>query len=179
MKITNNMRDAFVRAVLQDVPTVDYNAEFKNFAVELCLARLPGEIVRIYKNNSLRGFLKFETVNIRAEYYESEVSAALPLYDTYSTVKADLAATPEVQAITKAKQAQADRLCQLRQDLRAAIQSVSTVKQALELLPEFAKYLPKPDDKPIKFAPAVIANLATNLTAAGWPKDQKKEAKAA
>lgn len=179
MKLTTNMRDAFVRAVLQDVPTVDYNAEFKKLAVEHCLSKLPKEIVKVYNNNSLRGFLNFETVNVRAEYYESEVSAALPLYDTYSVVKSDLAAMPEVQAITQAKQAQSDRLVQIRHDLKAAIYSVSTLKQALELLPEFAKYLPKPDDKPIKFAPAVIANLATNLTAAGWPKDQKKEAKAA
>lgn len=177
MRLTTSMRDAFVRAVLDDVPRVDYNEQFKTVAIAHCLSRLPKEIVKIYNNSTLRGYLKFETVSIREEWYESEVSAALPMYDNYHLVKSELAALPEVQALTKAKQAQHDRIYKLRQDLKAAILSVSTVKQANELLPEFTKYLPQPEDKPSKFAPAVIANLAADLTAAGWPKD--KEAKAA
>lgn len=176
MKLTNNMRDAFVSAVLQDVPEVDYNEQFAKIAVTHCLSKLPKEIVKVYNSNSLRGFLNLEIVRVRAEWYASEVSAAVPLYDSYSVVRAALADMAEVQAITKAKQEQADRFTKLREDLTAAINSVKTLKQALEVLPEFAKYLPQPDDKPIKFAPAVIANLAANLTAAGWPKDKEQKA---
>jgi hypothetical protein len=55
----------------------------------------------------------------------------------------------------------------LQNKLTQTIHSINTVKQAHDLMPEFAKYLPEVVEK-TKQLPAV-ANLVADLNKAGWP----------
>ena len=52
-------------------------------------------------------------------------------------------------------------------------------EQALEILPEFAKYLPQERDGKVIRSMPVIANLVADLMQAGWPKDKAKAQAAA
>jgi hypothetical protein len=69
------------------------------------------------------------------------------------------------------------RLAEAKAKLRGAIEPCTTLKIALERLPEFEQYLPKQQEKTV-YLPS-IANLCADLATLGWPKDKKTAAQAA
>lgn len=173
MKLTNAMRDTFVRHVMQDVPEIDYQAELQKVAEAHVCEKLPKEITKIFKNASLKGFIAISNMSFRSQSGRY-LSANIPIYSDYSSVKSDLLLLPEFADLLTKHDKQTETRISLKYKVEQSIQSVSTVKQALELMPAFAKYLPKQGETISKLTPAVIANLAADLSASGWPKDAKK-----
>lgn len=168
MKLTITMKEEFVRAVMQDVPQHDFYADFQKVVQDFAVSKMPPEIRKIWRNNELRGFL-------RTNSYWDDLSCDYPIFGSSKSEECALIRElKEVKEIQLKARQESERRAQLRNKIKSAIYSVSTVKQARELLPEFEKYLPKPGESISKLTPAVIANLAADLTAAGWPKGRKR-----
>ncbi len=68
--------------------------------------------------------------------------------------------------------AQQKTLDQLQEKLRIAIQAVNTVKQAKEVMPEFAKYLPVEAEKSSGLPSPIFKTLLSDLMSVGFPKDE-------
>lgn len=163
IRLNESMRAAFVRAVMDDVPTVDYDEKIGKLVRAAALRDTPPEMQKCMKAHP--EWFRSRTVFCQ---YADNVS----VHQTEQWVRA-FEKAPELAALCAEAKAASDARITLRQNLRAAILMCTTVKQAHEALPEFAKYLPETPAAADRTVP-VIANLVSDLTAAGWPKDQKK-----
>jgi len=168
MRLTNTIRDAFVRSVMNDVPFVDYNeaasklvinaiaSYFKEtFGVEIAelgqgnwvnlqSVQLPGHLLSVYTYSSHYNF----------------VERNLP--ELWETLKA-LDVRHREQNIQRAK---------LEEQIRGVTMSVTTRKALADALPEFEKYLPQDEAKAVRTLP-VVQNVIADFVKAGWPKTKE------
>ena len=163
MRLTISDKQAFVRAVLDDVPSIDYSAEFRVFALDASAKKLPKAIKAIHDDPKLRGWLQ-------CDKWANMPGSCCRVYDTDFEDDKYRSKVEELSASNKAQNAQRS---ELHNKLTAAIASCTTLKQAQALLPEFAKYLPEDRESVTKCLPAV-ANLVADLSRAGWPKGVAK-----
>lgn len=162
MKLTNSMRDAFVRAAMDDVPKVDYDEQTRKVAMAAALKMMPPGVRLAYKNHP---------EYFRSEYFHhTGCSVSLPMARN-TELPAD--ALDKIKAITALDTAQGEARGELKHKLRSAAYSCNTRKALAELLPEFEKYLPADESAAIKTLP-VIANLVSDFVKAGWPKGGKQ-----
>ncbi len=54
MKFTNTIRNAFVRSVMGDVPSVDYEEAIRSKAMVVALSMLPPAVAKLWDCQSLR-----------------------------------------------------------------------------------------------------------------------------
>ena len=166
MRLTNSDRDAFVQSALDDVPTVDYVEQIRKAAVEYALSSMTDAVRDTYKTNP-------DWINTEFLHINGAGGVKVPCKSgcRWSMEKEIDEHTKDLYKLYKT---QTDTLCDLELKLRGVIGGCSTLKQALETLPEFAKYLPQDrDGKIIRSMPA-IANLVSDMMEAGWPKGEKK-----
>lgn len=169
MKLTVSDRDAFVQAVLDDVPFVDYDSQVRALLLKWAIEQMPETVRTAYTQHpdyfELKSFriFKFGYAYLPVENYTSDDSR----------FKADFPVLyAEIESLVAKRDEQNAAKAALRQKIRAAICGCGTLKQAEERLAEFAKYLPADRDKTgVSNLPAV-ANLVTDLMNAGWPKDK-------
>ena len=177
MKLTNYDRDAFVASAMEDVPSIDYNAQAQKLWVETIKAALPVDLLNAmvkypdwFGDNyvSLPGVLQ----NFCTKFCANNNSR------TWQKEFPDL--NVQIEELAAKLKLQNDSHQSLREQLRGAISRCNTLKQAEEALPEFKKYLPedRDGDKKCRQMP-VIANLVADLMNAGWPKDQSTQGVAA
>ena len=163
MKLTKSDREAFVQAVMDDVPQVDYDEQAKKHCIELCIERMPAPARAAYLDKESREYIE-TNYGWLPNGLNGHSLPCRPGTHFSDAVLDKLAAEKEKQ------QAQYD---DLRLKLKVTIDSCSTLKQAKERLPEFEKYLPADrDGTGVSNLPA-IANLVADLTRAGWPKGAK------
>ena len=166
MKLTKFDKEAFVRACIDDVPQINYSEIARTKLMAWAKVIMPDVVQKAYELNPAY----FETRWVYTpsgldHVYLPVVEGGHIVRDKYPDVWAEL-----VQLGADAK-AQNEKINNLRGELSGAIGACSTLKQALERLPEFAKYLPADrDGKTVCTLP--VANLIANLTNAGWPKDK-------
>lgn len=171
MKMTNTQRNAFVNAVMDDVPSVDYSEMIREKAVKAALPHLPPAVVKLWNNPETRAFLREGSI------YVHGVNIAFPGVDWRANKDlaemkaAEAAARDACQGIADKAKAQEETRKALRARLSSAAYSVSTRKALADLLPEFARYLP-PEPEAARNLPA-IANVVADFTKAGWPKGGK------
>jgi hypothetical protein len=158
MKLTNTMRDAFVRAAMDDVPTTDFSEQRAKVLQDEARERLPVKVRAIFDDKELRAY-------IGTKYVHGSCVYAAPDYEpTAATLK-------KIESIRAKEKAQSQRNSELRQKLRAVAYSVSTRKALADSLPEFSKYLPADEPAAIRTVPA-IRDVMTDFVKAGWPKDK-------
>jgi hypothetical protein len=170
MRLTNYIRDAFVRAALADVPQVDYEEALRSAVVKDAVAQLPPKVRSVYTDANTRHFLECTTWYPRNETGRRrvDVSAMIPWPDdSFKLSEAGQAKVDEIIARLKGQQ---DAHESLERQLRAVAYSVQTRKALVEALPEFEKYLPADDAAALRTVPA-IANVVAEFMKAGWPKD--------
>lgn len=160
MRLTNVMREAFVRAAMQDVPAEDYENKIRD--------SVNAEIAEKKKALGLDA-IDDERLTYRYGYLENVRFAANGLTDREVAAIKNL---PKMAEFGRSKCAQEKRLKDLRDKLTGAINACTTRKQAAEALPEFEKYLPADEPKDLRSLPA-LANVAADFVKAGWPKGQK------
>lgn len=179
MKLTNAIRDAFVRAVMNDVPQVDYVEQVRTEVYKKAVERLPQAARALWEDPKTKPFVVTGMVHVggRVRIGVAEV----PGFDggSWNTEMVG-AAKGEQEAffaqfdeLIAKRDAQDEHRAGLESKLRAVAYSCTTRKALLERLPEFEKYLPEEDAKSTQL-PAV-ANLVAELTQAGWPKGSEKE----
>lgn len=163
MKLTQSIRSAFVRAAMNDVPTIDFDEMIVAIAQAAAVNLMPPKVRDTYQKH--REW--FRTSHIRVGNYGW---IYLPLPDD---TKLRGTAIERIDSLAEKKKAQEENLKALRQKLEAAAESCTTRKALAELLPEFEKYLPADNATAIKNLPAV-ANIVADFTKAGWPKNKAK-----
>lgn len=161
MKLTNTIRDAFVRAAMADVPTVDYDDQIQKLVTADAVKQLPPKVAAIYKDAALRPFVSAD--------YCGQVSGHFPGVNFKPTAET----LAVVKRLNDADDVQSTRRNELSRRLRAVAYSVTTRKALIDALPEFEKYLPVDDAAATKNLPAV-ANVVADFVKAGWPKTASK-----
>jgi len=172
--LTEQLRNAFVQAVMRDVPTVDYDEIAEN------IARLAARAVfmNTFPSVTAEGF---DALNAAGWLAENSVLLPAPLNDTEvprpwgpdgyrnflpAHVYADL------EKVAEAKREQTETHTALRAKLVGVAKSVRTVKALHAVLPEFAHYI-QDNDAPVTY-PLVVVDVVDAFRAAGWPKEGKK-----
>lgn len=172
MKLTNTIRDAFIRSAMNDVPSVDYVEQARSLIFADSINQLPPKVLAIAKDKDLSHFVEtcnyhagnlgFPTVCVgRGERFAPSSEVAVKL---------------EAMRIANEEQTKARR--ELNAKIKAVAYSVTTRKALATMLPEFEKYLPADEQAAIKTLPAV-ANIVADFTKAGWPKTKKPTARSA
>jgi hypothetical protein len=164
LKLTNYMRDAFVRAVMDDVPEVDYKQQIRDTALKAAVEAMPAKLRTVWDDPKLQ-----DCIAVGHTYLTDCVYKNLPVYPGIE--EALKAQTDVLEALHAKHHAQEDQRYELRTKVKAVAYSAKTRKQLAEMLPEFEKYLPADEAAAIRTLP-VVANVVAELVAAGWPKEQ-------
>jgi Nucleotide modification associated domain 5 len=166
MRLTNAIRDAFVRAAMADVPQKSYEKEIHDLIKEDAKKHLPPKVLELIEDPKTREFIKGHSHYIRG-YNINNVWLYGSTYERSPKVNA------KVEALLCESEEQTERINQLKGKLHAAAYSVTTRKALAEMLPEFEKYLPETEAKANRSLP-VVANIVAEFTKAGWPKNKPK-----
>lgn len=164
MKLSNYIRDAFVRAAMDDVPQIDYDKQAADLVQADFVEQMPPKIKAMYRDKELRGWLGTETVCTPGRL------SNVCVYGKALTVTPGTAT--KLSELSDSKMTQDKQRLDLKQRLRAAAYSVTTRKALVALLPEFEKYLPADEQAALRTVP-VVANLVTDFVKARWPKGEK------
>lgn len=169
MKLTKSDREAFVRAVIDDVPTVDYQEQAETLVRSVALSTFPEDLRPMVTKypDYFEDHYVWLPGQLQNRYFKIDKSCAYELFK---------GKFPEIwkqlSALAKQLEEQNERVRTLRQQLSGVIESCSTLKQAKERLPEFEKYLPQERNGVAVANLPAISNLVTDLMAAGWPKSK-------
>ncbi|MBN3738063.1 Nmad5 family putative nucleotide modification protein [Burkholderia sp. Tr-20355] len=170
MRLTTTMREAFVASVLDDVPYVDHQEQARVLAQKWAVDHLPPKLRALYKE--FGDHFNHAYIGLPGSLSSVTVVTSGSGSDTKAVMQTDTPFWSQIVELSKQRGEQLESRKTLRAKISAAIAACTTVKQAHERLPEFAKYLPSPDAAVDRTVP-VIANLVADLTAAGWPKGKK------
>ena len=164
MKLTNHLRDAYVRAVMADVPEIDHEAQVRKIVQEVALAALPPAVRALYLDAKTRDLIATHMVQTHRFHIwaiPGVKAATLPA-----------AADKKIAELAAAKAAQTVLRKDLQSKVHATAYSVTTRKALAALLPEFEKYLPDDEQAAIRTLP-VVQNVIADFVKAGWPKGKK------
>ena len=165
MKLTNYMRDAFIRAVMNDVPAVDYQAQ----ADAIVRDHVAKEFAKAFPRIDMTSPEVLEWIQ------ESYISTpgALNGVRVRAPKSMSLKGNEKLWKKLDALSGQMHRQQQTRDALMSRLKSVayscSTRKALLAALPEFEKYLPEDEPAAVRTLP-VVANVVADFVKAGWPK---------
>lgn len=176
MRLTKHIREAFVRAAMDDVPQIDYQQQANELATKAMAEKMPPEVKKLAANEKTRAWLNTGFVSLPGLF--SSLHTVRP-EDGYGFIEQNCPAVwGKMVKLYELHHAQREKLAALRIKLESCAESVTTRKALAELLPEFEKYLPADNEAAIKTLPAV-ANVVADFAAAGWPKGKKPARKAA
>lgn len=165
MRLTKSDKQAFVDSVMNDVPSVDYNEQARKLCIEWATNRLPQKVREVVQE--LPGWIENKYMQTPSGLDSVYVPALSSIHNTAS-------AHPDIYeklvALAELNSAQRKARQELRSKVEGSIETCTTLKQAKERFPEFVKYLPTERDGSFTANLPAIANLVSDLTAAGWPK---------
>jgi len=164
-------KQAFVAAVMQDVPQIDYHDQKQTIVNEFALARMPEPVRAIAKNPAYAGWLATASHMTPGAWhgYVEAYSDSSPVSIKEQSPKA----WEKLEAIAEEEKTQEERIKALRAKLEGVTAGCHTRKALAAALPEFEKYLPAAPGETCKTLPA-LANIVTDFIQAGWPKGQPK-----
>ena len=167
MRLNKYHKDAFVEAVLQDLPTTDYDETAQKLVRESFVEKMPAKVRAVYDDKDVRHWLRNEWVPMPGCLQNFYCVADLNTCEISGKLEERLL------ELSQLKREEIKKKDGFSNKIRAAINSCQTRKQALELLPEFEKYLPKDTTSTgVSNLPAVC-NLVAELVKAGWPKEKE------
>lgn len=168
MKLTKTLREAFVRAAMNDVPQTDYDEQAQKLvneaAQKLFTDTFPGADHKALTDGGWLNQSWFGTPRGLRNCYAYAPDYCPQLHTPELTQK-----LTELSAAAMEQEKQRD---ELEEKLNAVAYSVTTREALAKALPEFEKYLPEAPDAVAKNLPAV-ANLVADFTKAGWPKGKE------
>lgn len=167
MRLTNFLRDSFVRAAMADVPKVNYEDQAQGIARAFMKAEFSRIFPKIDMNGEALSWLNKTSVdmpgsigNVHCVSPEWGYLKGKPVWE-------------ELQKLAALNSEQNAKHRDLRDRLNSVAYACTTRKQLLEALPEFEAYLPAEEAKAAKNLPA-LANVLSDFVKAGWPKNQPK-----
>lgn len=162
MRLTNNLRNAFISSVMEDVPQQDFRQPL-NDRVNLLhrqimstLGIVPAHFERLHSNWLYIESMSFSAPGLFEKENESIANDNIcrDLYVLYTKQKENREA--------------------LEQKLRGMLYGCTTTQQLLEALPQFEKYIPAEPEKSRQLP--VTTGVVKAFKQAGWPKDKEKAA---
>ena len=168
MRLTATIRNAFVHAAMDDVPSVDYREKIRSLVTEAAIASLPPKVRAVWDDPDLRAYLAHD-YNYYGDHHKAVyIGVGTP---TLGGWKPPEAVSLEINRVGQLEKDQAARRDALHQKLQGVANSVTTRAALLAALPEFEKYLPDASAPASRQLPA-IANLVADFVQAGWPKKE-------
>lgn len=167
MRLTKHIREAFVRAAMDDVPYVDYEEQAKAIAEKAILEAMPASVKKLLKDNEAEPWINMSWVCMPRRF--GNFSGYIPRGHNDGFQSLCPAAWIKINELHELNEKQLNVRTQLRIKLEGCAESVTTRKALADLLPEFEKYLPADERAAIKTLPAV-ANVIADFVGAGWPK---------
>ena len=161
MRLTNKHRCAFVAAVMADVPSVDYTEKVKALVNAALFKAAPATVKKLYKEDP--SWLAPRGASTPAGHVYT------PLVPPDFKREKFLPMLAQCKVLAEKLKAQEEERTTLQRKVWAMIRGCTTLKQAQERLPEFAKYLPQPPDSGTPNLPTTT-DVLDSLTKAGWPK---------
>jgi hypothetical protein len=177
VRLTNEIRDAFVSAVMNDVPQDDkatMQIEAHKIVLDAALAKTPAAVRKLWVESADRVWIQTNTHSFRHKRQSCFDGVAYPADNRYAALQLSPKDQARVDALCDAVIASDEKRAKLRSTIRATAYGFTTRKQLAEALPEFAKYLPEalpPVDRTVP----VLANVVAEFVQAGWPKGKKKK----
>lgn len=166
MRLTETDRRAFVRAVMGDVPHVDYTEQMNKLVFEEMRQKLPPQVVALMMNGKLKGYLNWHDI---LRIHQPNGAGAGVFVTTIADFRPSSKLMDELAELVLKRNAQLATHTEMQQKLRAAIDGCRTRKQAAEMFPELETYLPQADAPKTENLPAV-ANVIADLSKLGWPQ---------
>jgi len=164
MRLTKHMKQALVRAVLDDVPREDYVSEAKELVQAFLYSKMPEAVKAVYDDRELRAeYLK--TQSIRTSRFSGYSSMYGPEIETSKWPKTLL---DKLDMLSAKEAAQREKIEKLEASLKGLVNGVTTRAQLVKAAPELEKYLPAEPEKTRQLP--VATGVITNLVEAGWPK---------
>lgn len=170
MRLTNNLRDAFVRAVMGDVPVIDYDEQARKQTQSAMDTFWISEVGTL----DIRDRAAKRDVLERRRYCAPSPLQTLTGYGPagYRWLETLPALQEVLIELAKLKRAQDLKVGELEAKIQGVAYSVTTRKALVAALPEFEKYLPPEDAATSRMTP-VVQNVVADFVKAGWPKDRK------
>lgn len=168
VRLDKYAKAAFVEAAMQDIPNIDYTETFRALVVADVVRSLPEKVRAVYDDETTRPFLE-----TRWKYLDDcrcMGSVSVINNPAWSPAQETIA---EARRLHELFETQRDKRNTARAMLETSIEPYNTLEKALKALPDFAKYLPTPEE-PTRNLP--VANLAGNLSALGWVSPTKSTA---
>ena len=153
MKLTNYMRESFVRAVMNDIPEVKWPTleEAQKLAVKL----MSPKVKAVYNDPETRKSLVTYYYGSRNNHNERGY-----IFLGNATIDDVFKSFHEQDKVRR----------EAHNKLEQASQSCTTVKQLKDMFPEFAKYAPDETGKVKSAGALVVTGVLEAVKAAGWPK---------
>lgn len=169
MRLNKSDKEAFVRAVMDDVPEINYD-ELINEATQNYLLDhvLPAEIAAIYRRNDLRPFLERSYTHMPGNL--CNVYSVKSREFNFTDLPNDHPILRDLRDLKLKQDAQHSERRLLENRLKGVIEACSTLKSATERLPKFVAYLPADRDGTGVTGLPAISDVVAVLVAAGWPK---------
>ncbi len=169
LRLNDHLRNAFVRAVMDDIPKVDYEDQAEKILQAYDRARMPEKVRALWDDAALRGYLETQRVSC-CGFHLHTVTGQKPG-----------PGEPEYKQLRRMREldeAHDKARSDMASKLRGLAHSVTTAKALADRAPEFAKYIPRfakyiPRHQPLPKTLPAVASLVTELTAMGWPKDKE------
>jgi hypothetical protein len=166
MRLTNYMRDAYIRAVMQDVPVVNNSETVSDLIRRDSIYRLPEEVQSLGRDADLSKYL-----NQRAYWVNGIGSVMVFCPSTDPQYTPSPAVQVKAEKLAQAQSEDASKREALRRKLHGVVYACTTRKALHDALPEFRKYLPAEATSTSSNLPAVT-NVASEFINAGWPKQR-------
>lgn len=149
MKLNTYAKQAIVRSVMNDTPTVG-EAKLRADVQKALVAAMTVGARRLFKTSPTA--LATDT-----QYFSSQRSS-------FRFFKGDADFTVVLKPFVELE----DKRKTVELNLANAIGSCNTLKQAQEMFPEFVRYMPT-EEQPTKNLPALVG-VVTDLVVMGWPR---------
>lgn len=133
MKLTNYMRDAFIRAAMGDVPKIDYAGQIDKAFRDAANALLPAKVKALLKDKDCECYVNFEFHSVK----RMGSNKSVPAPRGYGEFKLPAEAVAAIDALIDKDKEQTASLNVLERKVRGVAYAVTTRKALADALPEF------------------------------------------
>lgn len=170
MRLTKHLRAAFVRDVVNNIPTKNYKAQIIEELMSLAVAALPKKVHALWVDKELRCYVATDYWYV----HEYSISVKVPWNGTKPPIPPTVA--DKLAALHAADINQAAEINTMTNKLQAIADGCTNTKKLAELLPELVQYIPTSDRQACTNLP-VAADVMPSLKALGFPKKHAKGGK--
>lgn len=173
-RFVNEQRNQIRRAILAEVPKVDYMEQIRQAVLKLAVFELPAAAKRLWDDPETRGLLKTESCYFGCQENRRNYAASVSL-PGFSSYHAAFQSDPDIVELVRLEQEQHDLFDKLAAELRNNLASVTTHEAFAERWPELTRFLPDGSEAKAANLPATTA-LIDGLRAAGLELDTEPKA---